>query len=150
MSATIVRDLLATHETIAVFKGIEHRPCLFKTSLCPNECGHAQDWANFDIQRVIKYEKPGQYGDDLATKFHYSMKETQLDSKDEPDHAKEQKAFRDIIISQLTAGDNVLLSWRHDYVHRSNVVDGQEYKSSSPERPITKLEKISAQDADKI
>ena len=148
MSSSIVRDLLATHETIAVFKGIEHRPCLFKTSNCPDKCGHAQDWANFDISKVIKYEKPGQYGDDLATKFHFSMKES-ADSKDEPDQAKEQQAFRDVI-SQLTLGDNVLLSWRHDYVHRSNVVDGQEYKSSSPERPITKLEKISAQEAGKI
>ena len=62
--------------------------------------------------------------------------------------AKEQQAFRDVL-SQLSDGENVILSWHHDYVHRSNVVDGQDYKSSSPERPITKLEKISSQEAGK-
>ena len=39
----------------------------------------------------------------------------------------------------LQAGDNVLLSWNHDYVTRGGC--------SSPERPITELKKITVEEA---
>lgn len=102
----------------------------------------------FDVKKSLKYEKPGQYGDDQATTFHFSMTDKFNDAEPE-EHQKEQMAFRELI-SHLSPGDHVLLNWRHDYVHRTHTENGQEYKSSSPERPITKLEKISQESAEKL
>ena len=43
-------------------------------------------------------------------------------------------------LSALAPGQNVLLSWDHEYVTRSETVDGRETSSSYPERTVTKLE----------
>ena len=49
---------------------------------------------------------------------------------------------RKSILDNLKAGDFVLLSWNHDYVKRNT--------STSPERPITELKKITEEEANKM
>ena len=45
-------ELLSDHVAEAEFTGIIHRKCRFLTSLCPDTCDHAKDFAAF---RIIKY-----------------------------------------------------------------------------------------------
>ena len=53
--------------------------------------------------------------------------------------ADEQSEGVSSALSALAPGQNVLLSWDHEYVTRSETVDGRETSSSSPERIVTKL-----------
>ena len=48
----------------AEFTGIIHRKCRFLTSLCPDKCDHARDFAVFRIVKYLDYRKPGKYGDE--------------------------------------------------------------------------------------
>lgn len=41
-----------------------HRKCRFLTSLCPDKCDHARDFAVFRIVKYLDYRKPGKYGDE--------------------------------------------------------------------------------------
>ena len=36
----VERETLVSYTAKATFRGSEHRPCMFRTSLCPNDCGH--------------------------------------------------------------------------------------------------------------
>jgi hypothetical protein len=47
-----------------------------------------------------------------------------------------------VTVTGLKQDDYVLLSWKHDYVTK----DG----SSSPERPVTKVSKITKEEAEKL
>jgi len=38
------------HDTVATYEGTKTRPCMFKTALCPNQCGHARENASFKIK----------------------------------------------------------------------------------------------------
>lgn len=40
-------ELLSDHVAEAEFTGIIHRKCRFLTSLCPDKCDHARDFARF-------------------------------------------------------------------------------------------------------
>ncbi|XP_066917687.1 uncharacterized protein [Clytia hemisphaerica] len=128
------RDLLAKHETVATFNGLEDRPCFFRTSRCPNECGHAATLAVFHVIKYLNYEKPGKYGDKKQEKFHVRPSDSVEISGLTPD--------RKSVLESLKGGDYVLLSWNHDYVHTGGC--------SSPQRPITKLDKISKEEADEM
>ena len=57
-------ELLSDHVAEAEFTGIIHRKCRFLTSLCPDKCDHARDFAVFRIVKYLDYRKPGKYGDD--------------------------------------------------------------------------------------
>jgi len=103
-----------------------------QTALCPNECKHARDIAKFRVQKYLKYEKLGEHGDIKADVYHFDMS-----------HVPEDQAAFKSTIESLSTLDAVLLSWRHDYVTRGNASG----TSKSPERPTTKLEKITAQDS---
>ena len=59
-------DLLSSHETVAVLKGIEYRKCMGRTSACPDRCGNSGEFAVFTIEEYVKYEKKGKYGDGRA------------------------------------------------------------------------------------
>ena len=46
------RELLSVHKTVATFDGLTEQQCLFRTALCPNECGHGGTTATFSIKKV--------------------------------------------------------------------------------------------------
>jgi len=117
--------LLSHHETIAEFQGTNYYKCMGRTALCPDKCGNSGIQAKFKIVEYIAYEKPGEYGDEKQEVFVFLM-------EDNMGNLKVSETVRDTIKS-LEKGDQVLLSWDHNYVTENG--------SSSPERTITKLEK---------
>jgi hypothetical protein len=119
------RELLSSHDTVAVFKGIREHRCMGLTSLCPDRCGHSGKMATFGIVEYLAYEKPGEFGDPKQESFMVLI-------EDNMKNPKVPAAIRDAIL-ELKEGAKVRLKWNHDYVTR----DG----SSSPERPIKTLEK---------
>ncbi len=128
------RELLAEHKTIAIFQGSEYQLCRGLTALCPKECDGSGEFANFKIVRYLSYKKTGQYGDPKQESF--SVRISDYYRKPVGDAAVQKT------VAGLTKGDYVLLDWNHDYV----TIDG----SSSPERPLTKLEKISKEKAEEL
>jgi hypothetical protein len=126
------RDLLANHETVAMFDGVEFVTCRGLTSRCPKDCGSSGEYAKFVIEKYLKYEKPGQYGD--PKQKNYSVQVTDYYKKSVGD-----SKIRDVI-NNLKKGDYVLLSWHHDYVTAKG--------ASFPERTVTKLERITKAQAD--
>jgi hypothetical protein len=128
------RELLAKHETLAIFEGVNYRLCMGLTSRCPKECGDSGEFAGFGIKKYLKYEKPGQYGDPEQETFLVQVSDYDKRPKGDPKILETVKS--------LKKGDYVLLSWHHDYVTK----DG----TSSPERPIVKLEKIGKAKAEEL
>lgn len=128
------RDLLSSHETVAQFGEVYNQPCRHMTSLCPDRCGHGGTTAVFNVRKYLKYEKPGHYGDKESDKYHVRPSDD-VDCTGLTDDRK-------VVFDSLKEGDYVLLSWNHDYVHREG--------SSFPQRPITKLEKITEEEAKKL
>ena len=128
------RELLANHETLAVFDGVNYRLCMGRTARCPKQCGDSGEFASFGIRKYLKYEKLGQYGDPEQKSFLVQVS----------DYDKKPKGDPKILetVRRLKKGDYVLLSWHHDYVTKEG--------TSSPERPIVKLEKIDKAHAEKL
>ena len=123
---TRTADVLCVNEVTATFTGIEHHPCRFMTSLCPDRCNHATDYAIFKVDEYSKYEKPGEYGDDKTEQFHWDLKPTADSNKLHPEYLE--------IVKNLHQGDKVKINWTHFYVHENG--------SSFPERSVTYFEKI--------
>lgn len=119
-------ETLARHETVAEFRGTNYHRCMGLTSLCPDRCGESGTLATFKIVSYLNYEKLGEYGDPKCGEFAFLVE----------NNMKHTKVPADTLaaINSLKAGDFVLLSWKHDYVTSQG--------GSSPERPITRLEKI--------
>ena len=117
--------VLSTHSTIARFEGIIHRPCMFRTALCPDRCGHARDLARFTILQYLNYEKKDKYGDEQEKEFYANINP----------NAEEDKQSTEVlnIIKDLKVGDQVKLDWEHIYVDNG----GAKY----PERPIRSIER---------
>ena len=125
------RELLANHETLAVFEGVDYRLCRGLTGLCPERCGSSGEFASFVIKKYLKYEKLGQYGDPEQQNFSIQISDFHKQPKGEPKILETVKG--------LKKGDYVLLSWHHDYVTKQG--------TSSPERPLVKLEKLAPEKA---
>lgn len=116
-------DVLSSHQTDAVYEGVRHLPCLHRTSLCPDKCGHAKDVAVFRITGYRAYEKPNpNHGDPRQAEFLMPLKAGEEVSSEQLEFAK-----------GLKAGDAVKLDWVHEYVRSSGV--------SYPRRRVTKLER---------
>lgn len=113
-------DLLADHVAEAEFTGIIHRPCRFRTSLCPEKCDHPKDFAVFKILKYRDYRKPGKYGDPRQESL---MIDTNPKHKPLLQDASILKK-----IAELKPGDKVVLHWTHYYMHKAG--------SSWPERPV--------------
>jgi hypothetical protein len=122
-------EVLSVHRTIAEYVGIVHMPCRFRTSDCPDRCGHAFDAAEFKILSYEEYEKKGEYGDEKRTKFH-----ARLDATDASRTDYQDPKFTEVI-KTFSPGQKVKLSWDHIYVTDST-------GSKRPERPIRALEPI--------
>lgn len=128
------RELLSRHETVAQFQGLQSRTCLGMTALCPDRCGHSGRFAAFRILAYTDYEKPGRYGDPKQGSISFQTEDNLGNAKIAADMAAAVKA--------LQPGDCVRLGWRHEYITR----DG----SSFPERPVTRIEKITKEEAEKL
>lgn len=128
------RELLSKHQTVAQFQGVASRTCRGLTALCPDKCGQSGNFASFRIVKYLAYEKPGQYGDPQQKDYVFQV-------EDNMKNAKSPAAVREAVAG-LKTDDYVLLDWNHDYVTK----DG----SSSPERPIQKLQKITREEAAKL
>ncbi|MBR5887393.1 MAG: hypothetical protein IKZ07_04195 [Akkermansia sp.] len=120
-------DLLATNTIKAVYMGTQERPCMFRTALCPNRCGHAAKVAAFQVIENESYSKPGKYGDGKAEAGSVVM----VDVKNE---TPGQDEAVNKLISTLTPGDTVRMTQEHYY--------GDFGGCMSPFRPITKIEKL--------
>ena len=123
------RETLGRHETIAEFEGISEYTCRGRTALCPDRCGHSGSVAVFKIIEYIHFDKRSEYGD-KQVQFSFLLEDNRGDMKIDPSVYE--------TVFQLEAGDQVLLSWNHDYVTRAG--------GTGPERPITKLERVSNTD----
>ncbi len=128
------REMLAKHETLAVFEGVNYRLCMGLTSRCPKECGDSGEFASFGVKKYLQYEKPGQYGDPEQKTFLVQVSDYDKKPKGDPKILETVKS--------LKKGDYVLLAWHHDYVTKQG--------ASYPERPIVKLEKIGKAKAEKL
>jgi hypothetical protein len=126
------RELLSSHDTIAVFRGIREHRCLGLTALCPDRCGHSGKLATFEIRQYRQYEKPGEYGDPKQDEFQILMEDNTGKCK--------ISARIHAIVKALDVGDEVHLKWNHDYVTR----DGASY----PERTIVELGKTESDATD--
>lgn len=124
----ITRQVLSSHECIAVFQGLEpgREPML---RIFPPQ--PAKTWAAFGIESYEAYEKTGEYGDEQQTR--YAFVPAECESAEIADR-----------VSSLQPNDRVRISWRHEYVTRSAWSErlGQRTSSSFPERPVLSLEKI--------
>lgn len=127
------RETLSVHETIARFDGIQGQPCMYKTALCPDRCGHAKLLAWFTILRYEKYAKPGQYGDEKTDRFAMPVS---------GEASPEMNPANAEIVKGLKPGAWVRLNWVHEYVTK----DGCSY----PERAVTRLERIRDAEVDAL
>ena len=119
----ITRELLSSHRTRATFTGVKQHPCRFRTSQCPDRCGHGGSLAEFAVDAYLAHEKPGQYGDDPVAVFYQRVSEA-------PPHVA-------AAIAALSPGAKVRLDFVHVYVTRTEQGGGL---SKFPERAITLLE----------
>ncbi len=131
------RELLSEHKTVARLVSVQDRTCRGRTALCPDRCGHSGSFANFEIVAYLDYQKPGQYGDPKAANFMFQIEDNHKKPRIAAELAKK--------IADLKPGDYVLLDWRHDYVTKTEPGGGS---TSSPERPVTKLERITKEVAE--
>ncbi|KAH0793952.1 hypothetical protein GPJ56_002164 [Histomonas meleagridis] len=120
----MIFEILAIHNVTATFDGIEHRPCMFRTALCPDRCNHAKDLAVFTINEYINYEKKSEYGDEKQEKFYVDINPNAIDNKQDPQILE--------FINNLKKGDKVKILWEHIYVNN----EGNMY----PERQVRKIE----------
>ena len=120
-----VRKLLATHETESTFDGVQYRKCMGRTMRCPKKCGDSGEYATFTIVKYTKYEQHGKYGGKQKS-FRIQVSDFDKNAKGDPNILK--------TVRGLKKGDLVNLCWNHDYVTKN--------RSSYPERPIVKLEKM--------
>lgn len=128
------RKMLSKHETVAQFVGVSYHKCLGRTSACPDKCGSSGDLATFRILKYLAYEKPGQYGDKQQKEYQFLVQDNLKNLK----VATEVKA----VIDSLKPDDYVRLDWQHDYVTKGG--------SSSPERTVTQIKRITREEADQL
>ncbi len=115
-------DVLSHHEAICVFTGIRKNPCMFRTALCPDRCGHSSNVAFFNVEKYIKYEKLGEYGDEKQDIFTTEI--------DKPVFRQDPKISEKI--KTLKNGQKVRIVYDHLYVRTETL--------ETPERPFIELE----------
>jgi len=117
------RQLLADHQTVARFDGVQYQLCRGLTAFCPDRCGESGEFANFKILAYTTYAPYSQYAQKHDS-FVIQVSDFDRQPKGDPTLLK--------TVRTLKPNDFVQLSWHHDYV----TIDG----SSSPQRPVTMLE----------
>ena len=117
-------ELLARHDTDAVFAGTREHVCRGLTALCPDRCGRSGTLAVFRVEKYNAYEKPGLYGDPQTDEFAFMLLST-TGASDVPAEIAER-------VRALAPGDKVRLVWEHVYVTDEN-------GSRFPERVVREL-----------
>lgn len=117
-------DLLASNTVIAQFLGTRKLPCMGRTALCPDRCGHAATVAVFRVLSNEAYAKPGKYGDDKAEPGAELLIDAGADVPGQDAAVQETMA-------SLTPGDTVRLTQKHYYAEMGSV--------HMPIRPVTEL-----------
>jgi hypothetical protein len=120
--------VLAANVASAEFVGIERIPCRFKTSFCPDRCGHGQDLAKFNIIEYESHCKHDEQGDEKKKIFTVNVNPNAL--KDKQDEAIIKQ------VKELKPGSKVRLYWEHVYVTET------ETGSKWPERVLRSLDAI--------
>ena len=117
-------DLLASNTVTAQFLGTRRIPCMGRTALCPDRCGHAASVAVFRVLSNEAYSKPGKYGDDKPEPGSEILIDAAAD-------VPGQEAAVLKTLASLTPGDTVRLTQKHYYADMGEVL--------MPIRPITEL-----------
>lgn len=117
-------ELLASNTVTAQFLGTRRLPCMGRTALCPDRCGHAAAVAVFRVLSNEAYAKPGKYGDDKAEPGSEILIDAAAD-------VPGQDAAVQETLAALTPGDTVRLTQKHYYADMGGV--------HMPVRPITEL-----------
>lgn len=117
-------ELLASNTVTAQFLGTRRLPCMGRTALCPERCGHAAAVAVFRVLSNEAYDKPGKYGDDKAEPGSELMIDAAADTPG-------QDAAVPETLAALTPGDVVRLTQKHYYADMGGVY--------MPIRPVTEL-----------
>lgn len=117
-------ELLASNTVTAQFLGTRRLPCMGRTALCPDRCGHAAAVAVFRVIANESYAKPGKYGDDKAEPGSEMLIDAAAD-------VPGQDAAVQETLAALTPGDTVRLTQKHYYADMGGV--------HMPVRPITEL-----------
>lgn len=117
-------ELLADNTVIAVYRGTLERPCLARTSDCPDRCGHAKTLAHFDVLKNLHYQKLGEYGDDEAVAGSHLL--IGLDSDLPGQDSAPLEA-----IATMKPGDTVQMTISHYYIKEATI--------QYPVRPVTSL-----------
>lgn len=118
-------DLLASNTVTAQYLGTRHLPCMGRTALCPDRCGHAASVAVFRVISNEAYAKPGKYGDDKAEPGSEILIDAAAD-------VPGQEAAVQETLAALTPGDTVRLTQKHYYADMGEVL--------MPIRPVTELQ----------
>mmetsp|Transcript_46423 Transcript_46423/g.107181 ORF Transcript_46423/g.107181 Transcript_46423/m.107181 type:complete len:147 (+) Transcript_46423:3-443(+) len=123
------REVMYSYAAKATFGGKRHQPCMYMTSLCPNNCGHATDVYDFML-------------DELTATLNEASKHAKWVTPVKAGEAypigtKDLKACQEVA-DTLSKGDVVSLEWSHDYV---TITEGG-CSSSGPERPVSKITKL--------
>jgi hypothetical protein len=116
--------VLSTHKTISVFQGVEHRPCRFRTALCPDRCGHASDIAVFNVEKYLSYENLAD-GDEKQEKIRCSLNGS----------VPYQDASISEKIKTLEAGKKYYVDYDHIYI-------SDETNMHYPARPLKRIEEV--------
>ena len=117
-------DLQAENTVSAQYLGTRSLPCMGRTALCPDKCGHAVSVAVFRVIANESYSKPGKYGDDKAEPDSEILIDTKADTPG-------QDAEVLTTLASLTPGDKVKLTQKHYYADLGNAM--------MPIRPVTEL-----------
>lgn len=117
-------DILSKNEVLAEYVGLKDLPCRFRTSLCPDQCGHATTLALFKVLEQVHYEKKGEYGDAPYALGETVMVDVGCDIEGQDEGITQQ-------IKKLKGGEKVRLEVTHYYVNKK----GNRY----PVRPVTAL-----------
>jgi hypothetical protein len=127
VSSSSKKELLSDHVAEAIFEGIVHQSCHFRTSLCPNRCDHAGDFASFTIINYLDYQTQGKYADD---KQHFLMIGMTSNHQAKLQNPKVLES-----ISTLKKGDRVRIHWSQYYI--------TDESGSFPDRPVLSIEELS-------
>lgn len=124
-------EVLSSHDVEATYSGTQERQCMFRTSLCPHACNHANKWAVFTVDAYLAYDKPGKYGDEQQKQFALQLRpaETRVD------HAPGTHE----LVASLAPGDRVRLSWLHEYVSE---LDAEGRGAKYPIRRVTAISRM--------
>ena len=121
-------EVMYAYECTAAFVALQHRPCHFRTSDCPDLCGHATDVLAVKLIHVN------------AVKNEHS-KHVQWVTPVEAgeDHFVDLKGLSADLLKvarELKDGDKIAINWEHQYVTNIEESGG---RASGPEYHVTHL-----------